>query len=170
MSTGTSSNHIPYIYAGLAGETAPGRPIESGLFRMADGDENWELLTNGLPEAPAIRAITTHPHNPNVVFVGTQDGPYRSDDHGDHWEKLNVPDHGLPVWSILLHPRNPDLMFAGYEASEIYRSEDGGQRWEQLPVSVRFPEVTVGPGGQPGQADTHAGHQHRQPRRAFWRH
>ena len=37
-------------------------------------------------------------------------------------------------------------MYAGYENCEIYRSDDGGERWGQLPVSVRFPEVTVGPG------------------------
>jgi photosystem II stability/assembly factor-like uncharacterized protein len=81
-----------------------------------------------------------------VVFAGTQHGPYRSDDHGDHWEKVNVPDHGLPVWSLLFHPRDPNVMYAGYENCEIFRSDDGGERWSQLPVSVRFPEVTVGPG------------------------
>ena len=57
-----------------------------------------------------------------------------------------MPDHGLPVWSILFHPRNPDVVYAGYESAEIYRSDDGGERWQQLPLSVRFPEVTVGPG------------------------
>ena len=25
-----------YVYVGLAGETAPGRPMQSGLYRMAD--------------------------------------------------------------------------------------------------------------------------------------
>jgi|TARA_B100001013_G_scaffold28953_1_gene15843 photosystem II stability/assembly factor-like uncharacterized protein len=38
------------------------------------------------------------------------------------------------------------VIFAGYESAEIYRSDDGGERWSQLPVSVRFPEVTVRPG------------------------
>jgi photosystem II stability/assembly factor-like uncharacterized protein len=37
-------------------------------------------------------------------------------------------------------------MFAGYDSCDIYRSDDGGERWSQLPVSIRFPEVTVGPG------------------------
>ena len=26
-----------YVYVGLAGETAPGRPVKSGLYRMAAG-------------------------------------------------------------------------------------------------------------------------------------
>ena len=128
MTTADSGSQLTYVYVGLAGETAPGRTAKSGLFRMAEGEDRWEVLTNGLPETPTIRAISIHPGNPQVVFAGTQDGPYRTDDHGDHWEKLNVPDHGLPVWSILFHPRDPGVVYAGYESSEIYRSDDGGER------------------------------------------
>ena len=146
MTTGNGSNHKSFVYVGLAGETAPGRVVNNGLYRMADGGGDWELLTNGLPEAPAVRAIAIHPQQPETIFVGTQVGPYRTEDHGDHWEKVNVADHGIPVWSIMIHPRDSKVMFAGYESSEIYRSDDGGERWQQLPVSVRFPEITVGPG------------------------
>ena len=142
----TSTNQDSYVYAGLAGETAPGRQVNSGLYRMSNNDGQWSLLTNGLPDAPAVRAIAVHPKTPEVVYAGTQDGPYRSGDHGDHWGKVNVGDHGLPVWSLLFHPRDPNVIFAGYESAEIYRSDDGGERWSQLPVSVRFPEVTVRPG------------------------
>jgi photosystem II stability/assembly factor-like uncharacterized protein len=113
---------------------------------MAESDDRWELLAKGLPTAPAIRSVAVHPKKPEIVYAGTQEGPYRSGDHGDHWEKVEVPDHGLPVWSLLFHPRDPNVMYAGYESCEIYRSDDGGERWQQLPVSVRFPEVTVGPG------------------------
>jgi photosystem II stability/assembly factor-like uncharacterized protein len=118
---------------------------------MVDGGEGWDLLTRGLPEAPAIRAIAVHPQRPEVVYVGTQNGPYRSTDRGDHWEKVDVPDHGLPVWSLLFHPRDPNVMYAGYESCEIYHSQDIGETWRRLPVSVRFPEVTTGPGSNPAK-------------------
>jgi hypothetical protein len=146
-----TTNHTSYVYVGLAGETAPGRVVKSGLYRMAVGDDKWELITRGLPEAPAIRAIATHPEHPEIVYVGTQSGPYRSMDQGVHWEKLNVPDHGLPVWSLLFDPRDPNVMYAGYENCEIFRGEDGGEHWQQLPVTVRFPEVTVAPGANPAK-------------------
>ncbi len=141
-----NANRTSYLYVGLAGETAPGRVVKSGLYRMAADDDRWELLTRGLPEAPAVRAIATHPELPDTVYVGTQHGVYRSPDHGEHWERLNVPDHGLPAWSLLFDPRDPDILYAGYENCEIYRSEDGGEHWRELPVTVRFPEVTVAPG------------------------
>src|SRR5262252_4288028 len=146
-----TTNHMSYVYVGLAGETAPGRVVKSGLYRMAVGDDKWELITRGLPEAPAIRAIATHPEHPEIVYVGTQSGPYRSMDQGVHWDKLNIPDHGLPVWSLMFDPRDHNVLYAGYENCEIFRSEDGGEHWHALPVNVRFPEVTVGQGANPAK-------------------
>ena len=146
-----TTNRTSYVYVGLAGETAPGRPVKSGFYRMAVGGDRWELATRGLPEAPAIRAIATHPEQAGTVYVGTQHGPYRSTDQGERWERLNVADHGLPVWSLLLDPRDSKVLYAGYENCEIFRSDDGGERWQQLPVTVRFPEVTVAPGANPAK-------------------
>jgi len=146
-----TANRTSFVFVGLAGETAPGRPMKSGLYRLAAGDDRWESLTRGLPEAPAIRAIAAHPDHPERVFVGTQAGVYRSTDHGEHWDRLAIADHGLPVWSLLFDPRDPEIMYAGYENCEIYRSADGGEHWRQLPVTVRFPDVTVAPGANPAK-------------------
>ena len=140
-----------YVYVGLAGETAPGRPVKSGLYRMAVGDDRWELMTRGLPDTPTIRALVTHPEHPEVVYAGTQNGPYRSTDCGEHWEQLDVADHGLPVWSLVFDPRDAKVVYAGYENCEIFRSEDGGEHWQQLPVTVRFPDITVSPGSNPAK-------------------
>jgi photosystem II stability/assembly factor-like uncharacterized protein len=147
----TATHRTPYVYVGLAGETAPGRPVKSGLYRMAVGDDRWELAIRGLPEAPAIRTIATHPELTGTVYVGTQHGPYRSTDHGEHWERLDIADHGLPVWSLAFDPHDPKVLYAGYENCEIFRSEDGGEHWRQLPVSVRFPEITMAPGANPAK-------------------
>jgi photosystem II stability/assembly factor-like uncharacterized protein len=146
-----TTNRTSYVYVGLAGETAPNRPVKSGLYRMAVGGDRWELVTRGLPDAPTIRAIAIYPEHPEIVFVGTQSGPYRSTDHGEHWERVDIADHGLPVWSLAFDPRNPEVLYAGYENCEIFRSDDGGEHWAQLPVTVRFPEVTVSPGSNPAK-------------------
>jgi len=146
-----TTNGKAYVYIGLAGETAPNRPIKSGLYRMAVGDDRWELVTHGLPEAPAIRALAIHPERPWTVYAGTQHGPYRSTDHGEHWERVGIADHGLPVWSLTFDPRDADVLYAGYENCEIFRSDDGGEHWRELPVTVRFPEVTVAPGANPAK-------------------
>ena len=95
---------MAYIYVGLAGETGRGRDVHSGLHRMRDGDNEWQPAQRGLPDSPAVRAIAVHPLQPNIVYAGTQSGPYRSNDHGEHWERVNTADHNLPVWSFLFHP------------------------------------------------------------------
>src|SRR6202795_1869785 len=127
-----TSNRRTYFYVGLAGETAPGRPIQSGLYRMSADDDRWELMTRGLPAAPANRAIATHPEHPGTVYVGTQHGPYRSTDHGEHWEGLNTSDQGTPVWSLVFDPRDSNVLYADYETCEIFRIHDGGEHWREL--------------------------------------
>ena len=92
-----------YVYAGAApwsGASPTDQP--GGLFRQAIGSHEWQLLSNGLPPKAEIRAIAIHPQNSQIIYIGTQDGPYRSSDGGGHWERLNLPDSGRVIWSILL--------------------------------------------------------------------
>ena len=137
-----NTDHQTYIYIGLAGE---GNDIgEGGLMRRADGDDQWQSMTNGLPDHPQVRALAVHPNDPAVVYAGTQLGTYRSDDRGEHWEALESPRPGMDVWSLAFHPNQPNVLFAGYEPCAIYRSEDGGVSWKQMDTSrVRFPDVTT---------------------------
>jgi sortilin (neurotensin receptor 3)/photosynthesis system II assembly factor YCF48-like protein len=145
------ANQASNLYLGLAGETGRGRVVHSGMFRLPDGSGEWQAIERGLPGQPAIRAIAVHPQKPEVVYAGTQSGAYRSGDRGDHWEKVEMPDHGLPVWSILFHPHDPDVILVGTENCEIYRSDDCGEHWVRLPVSVRFPDITTAPGANPAK-------------------
>jgi photosystem II stability/assembly factor-like uncharacterized protein len=91
-----------------------------------------------------VQAVTVHPENPEIVYIGTQDGPYRSTDRGEHWEPLGFPDRGVQVWSILVDPKNPRTLYAGASPVAVYRSEDGGDNWRRLadprmPDRVRMP-------------------------------
>ena len=119
-----TNDHQTYIYVGLAGEGQ--YMAEGGLYRYAESTGEWQSMTQGLPPTPQVRALLIHPDNPAVLYAGTQCGPYRSDDRGEHWEALEVPREGRDVWSLAFHPKNPDVIYAGYEPCAIYCSEDGG--------------------------------------------
>jgi photosystem II stability/assembly factor-like uncharacterized protein len=119
-----------HIYAGVSRSSA-GRL--GGVFRCAVGDDHFEQLQTGLPENTDVHAITVHPQNPDIVFLGTKTGPYRSLDRGAHWERLGFPQDGGQVWSIEVHPHNPKLIYAGASPVAFYRSEDGGDTWRRLP-------------------------------------
>jgi photosystem II stability/assembly factor-like uncharacterized protein len=138
-----------FVYVGLAGDTGPGHPVQSGLYRSRSGESRWEPIGDGLPSAPEVRAIAVDPAEPGTVFVGTQVGVYRSLDHGAHWSRLDAPAPGLAVWSLLFHPREPGTVLAGYEPAAIYRSTDRGRSWRPLPLGVAYPDVTEHPAPRP---------------------
>jgi len=89
------------IFAGAGAATSrAGTPLRGGLFRCHSGENDWEKLSAGLPENVEARVILVHPNNPDVIFVGTQDGPYRSTDGGDHWQRLDFPDRNAVIWAL----------------------------------------------------------------------
>src|SRR5262249_54042861 len=116
-----------YVYAGAApfsGASDISQP--GGLFRLAVGEGEWQPLRQGLPDRAEVRAIAIHPHNPRIVYAGAQDGPYRTLDGGDHWERLNFPEKDLVIWSILFHSQNPQVMYVGTAPTAVFRSDDAG--------------------------------------------
>ena len=62
------------LYAGIAGDTDPGRFYSAGLFRSRDGTGAWELIAAGFPAVPQVRSIATDPTRPGHVTVATQIG------------------------------------------------------------------------------------------------
>jgi len=131
-----------YVYAGLAGDTDPGRFWSAGLYRSRNGDGTWASLGGNIDPPPRVFAILTDPRRPGRVTIGTDDGVWRSDDTGDVWRRLSAPKPELAVWSLARHPRDPDTIFAGYEPCAVYRSTDDGSTWQKLPVTVTFPAVS----------------------------
>lgn len=107
-----------------------------GLFGQVAGEQHWQRLTKGLPEAVAVQAITVHPADLDVIYVGTDAGPYRSSDGGTNWERLGFPEP-REVWSITVHPRDPRVVYAGASPAGVYRSDDGGDRWRRLSRAVQ---------------------------------
>ena len=109
----SSTTEQSYVYAGVGHWTSTPDTHPGGLLRKAVGDDRWQSLSKGLPAGAEVRAIAIHPQYPQVVYAGTQDGPYRSMDGGDHWQKLDFPDPGMVVWSFLFHPQNPQILYLG---------------------------------------------------------
>ena len=158
-------SHPTRVFAGGAHFALKnGKHYRGGLFRKshdaAFGESQWQSLTAGLPENVEARVILFHPRERDVIFVGTQDGPYRSTDGGDHWERLGFPDRGAIVWSMAFHPTRAQVMYLGTAPVALYRSTDGGDNWHRLPGAVSpehcpmgFPTRTIGIAADGGRDD-----------------
>lgn len=122
-----------FVFAGVTRWKAGTR---NGLFRLRVGtDARWERLGNGLPESAFVMAIAVHPQDRATLIVGTQDGPWRSTDHGDSWHRLDFPEAGVQVWAMAFHPARPDTVYAGVSPVGVFRSDDRGTRWRRMPGS-----------------------------------
>ena len=141
-----------YTYLGLAGETAPDRPVDSGLFRLADGSREWEALRRGLPEKPAVRALAVHPGDPAIIYAGTQFGPYRSADRGEHWEDMEIGRFSPLTYGrdIRTSPHDPKVLYAALSPAarstdgSVYRSDDVGKSWKRFDHGVKADATMMG--------------------------
>ncbi len=129
-----------HVYVGAA---RAGSRFQGGIFRRGlDGGE-WQKLTQGLPDETQVQAITPHPNEPGVLYIGTHTGVYRSDDAGDSWRHLPLPDANVQVWAIAFDPSDANVIYAGTQPTGMFRSEDAGESWQRLPLPQLPARVTM---------------------------
>jgi photosystem II stability/assembly factor-like uncharacterized protein len=80
--------HIRYPWQMLSG--GPG----SGIYKSVDGGDNWEELTEGLPEDMGKIGVSVSGANAQRVWAvieaeGEKGGVYRSDDGGEKWTQVS---------------------------------------------------------------------------------
>jgi len=131
-----------YVYAGAAPWIAASRGAPAGgLYRLDTESAAWETLTEGLPHPVEARCLAAQS---GVVYVGTQSGPYRSEDDGRSWSPLTLPGREQLVWSILIDPRDPQTILVGTQGTTMYRSRDAGASWTELTPPVPEGMVRMG--------------------------
>lgn len=107
-----------------------GRP-EGGLWISRDAGHTWT-------ESPGLRgqsvfAFTMAPSNPRMLYAGTLQGVFRSDDAGASWKLISPPgSHEIhEVESLAVDPRDPNIVYAGTWHLP-WKTMDGGRRWESI--------------------------------------
>ena len=122
-----------------------------GIFRSYDGGANWTSIFDEVTK-PSIGDIAIAPSNAQRIYAGTGeangsatdgayfgDGIYRSDDAGDTWTNVGLPESNH-IGRIVVDPTNPDRVFAAATGElygknverGIYRTTNGGTNWEKV--------------------------------------
>ena len=92
------------LYVGTIGE---------GLFRSVDEGETFARACNGMFVECHVRALAVHPQQLRLLYLGSEQGLYRSTDGAENWSRVESPLNGQQIWSILLHPRDPEVILVG---------------------------------------------------------
>ncbi|HEC21825.1 MAG TPA: hypothetical protein ENI95_02785, partial [Chloroflexi bacterium] len=113
----------------------------SGAYRSLDRGQSWDVIGSyrGLTSTH-VSGIGFDPTDPAILYLGTDDGIFRSHDTGETVQQVLS---GGYVTDIAVAASDPRLVYAAYHSEwdsddgHIYRSDDGGLTWE--PVSVDLP-------------------------------
>lgn len=122
------------ITASIGGFRAEG----VGLYRLKEGSENWERITNE-PLLLWPKDFAVHPENSSVIFVGaahagggSQEGLWRTKDGGATWQKVGR--FGREHFGAYFHPKNSNWVYAtmceGAPDWALWLSTDGGNTWK----------------------------------------
>ncbi|MDX1746071.1 MAG: hypothetical protein R3324_09055, partial [Halobacteriales archaeon] len=85
------------------------------VYRTTDFGATWEPRHGGLPTG-SVNALTEHPDDPDVLFLGTEHAVFVTTDAGESW--IRMP--GLPTTAyddIIVHPREKDLVLGTHGRS-----------------------------------------------------
>lgn len=98
-----------------------------------DGGKSWSDVTGDLPKGRSVKVVKEDPHNPNVLYAGTENGFFATFDRGAHWVRLNAKSlPHCPVDDVVVQKRERDLVL-GTHGRSIYVLDDAAFLWEATP-------------------------------------
>ncbi|MDP3963695.1 MAG: hypothetical protein Q8Q39_04325 [bacterium] len=104
------------------------------IERSYDRGVIWQELKVTPPKGKNITGIfdlAFHPTDPNVLFLGTSAGVFKTADAGATWEEfpLIIPPNLLPITAIAVDPADTLKIYVA-AATQLYKSIDGGATWQ----------------------------------------
>ena len=104
-----------------------------GVYRSRDAGATWERISpEDHPGLKNIESTAIDPQNPDVIYAGTFHLPWKTDDGGKNWHRINqgVLDDS-DVFSIIIDPQMPSVVYAS-ACSGIYKSMNAGEMFARI--------------------------------------
>ena len=106
-----------------------------GLYISRDSGKHWNAVES--MRIQSIFSIAQSPSQANIIFVGTLQGVYRSNDAGMTWTLISPPgSHEIhEVESLAIDPVDPNIVYAGTWHLP-WKTIDGGKHWHNIKNGV----------------------------------
>ena len=88
-----------------------------------------------------VAAVVVHPIKPNIIYMATEEGVYKTRDGGKGWKRLDKGLRRIRAMNLAIDPLLPANVFAGTLTDGVYKSPDGGRRW--LPRNAGIQKGTI---------------------------
>ncbi len=130
--------------AGPTGTMVVGTDL-GGAYIKRSSDQHWQIIgaASGM-ESSHVTNVAFHPTNPNVIFLTTDGGIYRSSDEGRNFALVAGGDRRV-FQHIAVSLSNPQIVYAsvtprynsvadgnGYLTPALMRSNDGGLNFDYV--------------------------------------
>ncbi len=83
-------------------------------YRTKDYGKTWTRIVDENDVESYTLSIIEDPENPNLMFLGTDDGLYISLDAGNNWKKWNKGFPTVSTKDLAIHPREQDLVIGTF--------------------------------------------------------
>ena len=84
------------------------------VYRTNNYGKTWDRIVDGSDVTSYALSIIEDPEEPNLLFLGTDDGLYISIDKGDKWTKWTKGFPTVSVKDLIIHPREHDLIIGTF--------------------------------------------------------
>jgi len=109
------SNHVEArVYASLNGYRSD--HFAAMVYASEDYGKTWQVIGQNLPTEP-VNVIKEDPANPNILYVGTDNGLYVSFDRGANFMAVSPTLPAVAVHDLAVHARDKDLVVATHGRS-----------------------------------------------------
>jgi photosystem II stability/assembly factor-like uncharacterized protein len=77
-----------------------------------DYGKTWQRIDGQLEGY--VHVVREDPHNPSVLYAGTERGAFASFDAGVQWNDLRLGLPHMPIYDLQIHPRDNDLILGSH--------------------------------------------------------
>lgn len=96
----------------------------AGIYKSIDGGLSWRPSHHGLSNTQVVSLVIDF-QNPNILYAGTMDGIYMTEDGGGNWSRV-----GDGMYLLMDHQDSSHLY--ARDENAIYETTDRGSNWEMV--------------------------------------